>query len=389
MKPDRHEVTFFYLERHLTKPSSEDILLRELSKETFCDSAPLKTIVSDDPAGLTVGKISEHLDTAFAAISLDDTAYYSQNWLSPLKEALDKDFELACPVFYGIFEIVMPYYSHLTFNDVAEQMRREYRGQYIQKPFPTPPAFLVTGKSLTRMHPGTPVLELPQKLKSVIVPSSLIHRFGDPYASKREDILPYIPHGVKKVLDVGCARGLLGEIIKNERGCKVYGVEMSEDSVRIARTRLDDVFCVNIEEAPLPFKEDLDVIIFADILEHLIDPWRVLSRSRRWLKPGGIVFASIPNTAHYSIILDLLRGRWDYLPYGLQSISHVRFFTKASIEQMFIKSGYSIITIQPQNLSLHLREQIGTMLDKFIRLEKASEDIFVLNYYVVARKEAI
>jgi hypothetical protein len=56
---------------------------------------------------------------------------------------------------------------------------------------------------------------------------------------------------------------------------------------------------------------------------------------------------------------------------------------------MFIKSGYSIVTIQPQGLPLHLKEQIRAMLDEFIRVEKVSEDIFALSYYVVARKEMI
>jgi 2-polyprenyl-3-methyl-5-hydroxy-6-metoxy-1,4-benzoquinol methylase len=389
-KTRRDDITFLYIERPLAKPSREDTLLRELSKETFCGNASLEIVSSENPSGVTAGMLSKYLGASpVAALSLDDTVYYSQSWLIPLVDAIDAGFELASPVCHGIFGTEMPYYSHLTFNDVAEQMRREHQGQYLQKPFQDPPALLVTRESLARLHPDTPVRDLPQNLKSALVPSSLVHRFGDPYTSRREDILPYIPQDIEKVLDVGCARGLLGEIIKKERGCKVYGIEMSEETAQIARTRLDEVFCVNVEEAPLPFKEDLDVIIFADILEHLIDPWRVLERSREWLKPGGIVFASIPNTAHFSIVLDLLRGRWDYLPYGLLSISHVRFFTRASIENMFIKSGYSIVTIQPQGLPLHLKEQIRAMLDEFIRVEKVSEDIFALSYYVVARKEMI
>ncbi len=388
-KTQKDDITFLYLERPLARPSREDILLRELSRETFCGNSSLKIISAENPSGVSAGTLSRHLGGfGSAAISLDDTVYYSQGWLAPLVDAIDAGFELASPACHGIFGIEMPYFSHLTFNDVAEQMRREHRGQYIQKSFQDPPALLVKRESLARLHPDTAVRDLPQSLKSAVVPSSLVHRFGDPYTSRREDILPYIPRDIEKVLDVGCARGLLGEIIKRERGCKVYGVELSEEAAQIARTRLDEVFCVNVEEAPLPFREDLDVIIFADILEHLIDPWRVLQRSREWLKPGGIVFASIPNTAHFSIILDLLRGRWDYLPYGLLSISHVRFFTRASIERMFLRSGYAAPDIHPQWLPPEQKEWICKMLGRFLHLEKAHEDILALNYYVVARKEA-
>jgi 2-polyprenyl-3-methyl-5-hydroxy-6-metoxy-1,4-benzoquinol methylase len=161
---------------------------------------------------------------------------------------------------------------------------------------------------------------------------------------------------------------------------------LDKNVAEMAKSRLDDVFCMNIEHAHLPFKEDIDVIIFADILEHLFNPWRVLENARKWLKPDGIIIASIPNTSHYSIILDLLRGRWDYIPSGLLCITHLRFFTRRSIEDMFIKSGYSILTMSPQTFPRHLKEQLTETLNQLIKVENASPEIFCPGYYVVAKK---
>lgn len=280
----------------------------------------------------------------------------------------------------------MPYFSRLTFNDVAALMMEKHAGSYVSKSQIPPLAYVLRTESLAKLPSETKLCEIPVLLKSALVPSSLVHRFGDYFAFSRGDILPFVPYGVKKVLDVGCAKGLMGEIIKKERGCKVFGAEINRKAARIATDKLDEVFCVDIEKSDLPFNGDLDVIIFADIIEHLFDPWRVLENAKKWLKPEGIVIASVPNTGHYSIILDLLRGSWDYLPFGHLCISHIRFFTRASIENMFAKSGYSILKLAPQDFPLRFKEQVLAGLEKFIRVETVSEDIFYPGYYVVAEK---
>ncbi|MFN3480090.1 MAG: class I SAM-dependent methyltransferase [Thermodesulfovibrionales bacterium] len=379
------DITFIYIERPVREVSPEVALLKKLSKETFADNHCV-TILSNDPSHITINEIIKISKTLYIAISLDNAIYYSKNWLPPLMKALNEGYELASPVCSDIFEINMPYYTPLTFNEVAEEVRERYDGKYLNPlQFPLL-AFLMEKKSLQKVNPDTPLSELPRKLKSVLVPSSLTHRFGDYYGSLRDDLLPFIPHGIKKVLDIGCARGLLGELIKRERGCEVYGVELNREIADDAARRLDKVFCMNIENAELPFDKDIDVVICADLLEHLIDPWGLLKRIKRWLRDDGIIIASIPNTAHYSIILDLLRGRWDYIPWGLLCISHLRFFTKSTIEDMFARSGYTLMTLKPQDIPLHFKNLIRERLSEFIKIEKVQEEIFYTGYYTVAKK---
>ena len=382
------DIDYIYIEREQKEAATEERLLVELSKETFCLGYPYKTIAAEDPFHVSVGDIRNHTDTPYLAISLDNTVFFSKSWIRPLTEALEQGFDLASPVSPDFFEIDMPYYTPLTFNDAAERMTKKHHGQYRQDIPARPYVFLVRKSCLDALPDITLLYDLPKHVKSTFVPASVVHRFGDYYAMKRDDILPYIPYGSKKILDAGCAKGLLGEAIKKQRECEVYGIEINKIAAEEARGRLDAVFCTDIVQAELPFHEDLDAVIFADILEHLIDPRSTLKNARKWLKSDGIVIASIPNAGHYSIVSDLLRGRWDYVPAGLLCITHLRFFTRTSIEELFRKSGYSVITMAPQGWPVHLREDLTQMLSAFLNVKNIGEDVFIPGYYVVAQKSS-
>jgi O-antigen biosynthesis protein len=148
----------------------------------------------------------------------------------------------------------------------------------------------------------------------------------------------------KSVVDFGCATGYLARLLV-QRGCRVVGVEISHDAAAIA-----EQFCERVIVADLDFTaitdilpdEQFDVAIFGDVLEHLRDPWRTLEQVRSILKPGGYVVASIPNIAHGAIRLALLQGKFDYEKQGILDNTHLRFFTRKSVEELFESSGYLI-----------------------------------------------
>lgn len=384
--PDKKDISLIYIEKASDGPSLEEMLTRDLSKESFFAHHGSQTILTGDPINTTLDDILRNSSAPLIAVSLDYRTYYSENWELPLIGAIESGYDLASPVCHDTFNIEVPYYSPSTFNDVAEYMRMKYPGTVLTPSRIPPLAYVVTRESLLRLDPGMSVVELPQRLKSALIPASIIHIFSAYYAFRREDILPFVPYGIVRLLDIGCANGHLGELIKRERNCRVFGVEINKNAAEQAGARLDEVFNADIETTELPFQEDLDVIIFADILEHLSNPWAVLEKAKKWLRPEGCVIASIPNIAHYSVIMDLLRGRWDYIPAGHLCVSHVRFFTKTSIEKMFLKAGYSIHTMEPQSFDHSVKELIMEKLRSFIRIENATGDIFSAGYYLVAKK---
>jgi methionine biosynthesis protein MetW len=146
------------------------------------------------------------------------------------------------------------------------------------------------------------------------------------------------------VLDVGCAGGDLARVLL-ERGCRVSGVDIDSEAAEAARPILDELVITDLDQARLSdhFKDgSFDVIVFGDVLEHLMDPASVLRDAARLLAAGGRIVVSVPNVAHASLRLALLQGRWSYTSTGLLDATHIRFFTRESICDLIEETGYVI-----------------------------------------------
>src|SRR5262245_26792016 len=130
------------------------------------------------------------------------------------------------------------------------------------------------------------------------------------YTQARPEVAALVPLACRRVLDVGCGAGQLGALLK-ERGHDVTGIELVPEAAAEARQRLDAVVTADVE-AGLPFAPaSFDAIVFADLLEHLIDPWRVLREAAGLLTADGVVVASVPNVQNLDVLKRLLQGRWD------------------------------------------------------------------------------
>jgi methionine biosynthesis protein MetW len=163
---------------------------------------------------------------------------------------------------------------------------------------------------------------------------------------ERPDVEALIPLTAQRILDVGCGAGSLGAALKQRgHGVEITGIEMSPALATMAMDRLDHVLVGTVEEhlANLPDRH-FDCVVFADVLEHMVNPHQVLLAMRQKLEPDrGIVVASIPNVRHWMVLEQLvLRGRWGYAERGLLDSGHVRFFTLHNIEAMFQWAGYRV-----------------------------------------------
>jgi O-antigen biosynthesis protein len=147
-----------------------------------------------------------------------------------------------------------------------------------------------------------------------------------------------------RILEVGPATGYLTRIL-HDRGCTVTGIEIDPVAARNAaryaeRMIVGDVEALDFEDV---FGDQrFEVVMYGDVLEHLVDPTAVLRKTASVLEPGGAVVASIPNIAHGSVRLGLLAGHFKYTPEGLLDRSHVRFFTRETVERLFLEAGFTV-----------------------------------------------
>lgn len=169
------------------------------------------------------------------------------------------------------------------------------------------------------------------------------------------------------VLDLGCGSGAMSALLK-ERGKagEIWGVEKFPDAAHNARDSgtFDKVFEGDLEEiiAELP-KNHFNYVIAGDILEHLVDPWSVCEKLNACLVPGGTFICSIPNIRNLSFILALtFKGRFAYTDSGVLDRTHLRFFARKDVHQMFVDSGYSDVKIGPVRPKKKLSWRIGKAL---------------------------
>jgi 2-polyprenyl-3-methyl-5-hydroxy-6-metoxy-1,4-benzoquinol methylase len=152
----------------------------------------------------------------------------------------------------------------------------------------------------------------------------------------------------KQVLDVGCATGNLAEVLAG-RGCRVTGIDIDPEAARQAEKHCERVIVGDVESLDLGAEldeADFDVIVFGDVLEHLKDPLQTLRRFKPFLQTEGYVIASIPNIAHGSVRLALMQGRFRYRSLGLLDDTHLRFFTRETVEQLFKDAGFLIADLR-------------------------------------------
>jgi len=214
----------------------------------------------------------------------------------------------------------------------------------------------------------------------------------DYFECSRPEVMHFFPEGAKRVLDIGCGTGGFGESLKRIQGCEVWGVEPDEEAAHAASGLLDRVFSgFFAEELRLP-EGYFDCIFFNDVLEHMIDPGAALKLADKLLAEDGSIVASIPNIRHFPTLWRLVvNGRWDYVERGILDKTHLRFFTKQSIQALFDGEGFAVEKLQGINGFADMVSG-DTRIWKIYRLlskwrTPLLEEMRYLQFVVVARRK--
>lgn len=206
----------------------------------------------------------------------------------------------------------------------------------------------------------------------------------DYFSSARTELIQVLPGFAERVLEIGCGSGATLAWMKAQGlAGHTTGIELAPQMAEEAGKNVDCLIIGDAETLLDGVASDpvYDLVLCLDVLEHLVDPWRVIEKISRALKPGGIVIASIPNVRHFSVLGPLLfNGRWEYKQAGILDQTHLRFFTKASAARLLRTNDLDVTEVVPI-------VRAGSKSDWAKKLSFGLlTDFFTLQYLVCARK---
>lgn len=187
--------------------------------------------------------------------------------------------------------------------------------------------------------------ELPDKFSALYAGKPAAY-----FSAARADFVGRLPQDPNAaILEIGCGNGATGALALSEGRCARYvGVELFEQAAREAREVLSEVVTGNVETLQFDWQPtSFDALILSEVLEHLIEPGRILKDLARFIRPGGLVMASSPNVAHWRVIRELLAGRFNLTDRGVFDRTHMRWFTPATFVDMFEAAGFAITWAGP------------------------------------------
>ena len=151
------------------------------------------------------------------------------------------------------------------------------------------------------------------------------------------------------VLECGCATGYLTKYMKEKLNCRVYIVEREQEAFNLARQYAEGGVCADLTEEGWTEAFEgtqFDYVLFMDVLEHLYDPRQTLAQAEKLLSPEGMMIVSLPNIAHNDILINLYYNQFAYSERGLLDNTHIRFFTKNSLDKLFAGTGMEMVSLE-------------------------------------------
>jgi 2-polyprenyl-3-methyl-5-hydroxy-6-metoxy-1,4-benzoquinol methylase len=199
------------------------------------------------------------------------------------------------------------------------------------------------------------------------------------YANTRQDIIDALPRPIGSVLDVGCGSGGVGAGLRDAGATRLTGIELVPAQAELARAHYDEVVAAPVEDALEQLEGPFDTVLCLDVLEHLVDPERVMRDLRGLAASGARLQVSLPNARHVSLMKDLvLKGTFGYTDWGHRDRTHLRWFTRRDIVEAMERAGWAVQRISHPELRRSRR------LDRITR--GRSTEFLVGQWYVLGVK---
>lgn len=194
----------------------------------------------------------------------------------------------------------------------------------------------------------------------------------------------------KRVLEIGAGPGSMTRALKGANNCSVVAVERDESAIESLSSHCDKVIRLDLNDPDWPHYLDdeagFDVLVCADVLEHVYNPAEVLSGIARFLDQGASLVVSLPHVGHSAIHACLYESDFEYRDWGLLDRTHIRFFGITNIIELFSRAGLKIVeaefvTCEPEETEFAAR---WDRLPKSLK-EQLRANPFGLVYQVVLR----
>jgi SAM-dependent methyltransferase len=169
----------------------------------------------------------------------------------------------------------------------------------------------------------------------------LTPKAADYYAGDRSDFLDWVGGAFGRVLDVGCGAGSSASWYRNHGAREIVGIEIDPASAAQAALVYDRIVGESIETAVRSLDGSFDLIVCADVLEHLVDPWSVVHEFGRVATADTCLAISLPNIRFLPALAQIAFGRgFAYEQHGIFDSTHLRFFTRRDTELMLRRGGW-------------------------------------------------
>ncbi len=214
---------------------------------------------------------------------------------------------------------------------------------------------------------------------------------ADAYENDRAEVRALVPSGASRILDLGCSSGVLGAALKASHNATVVGVEIDPEYASRAAQRLDTVITSDLQRlfddpTAVAALGRFDCLIAADVLEHLVDPWTVLSRAAALLDSGGVAVVSLPNIRFWQTFWEIgWKGEWPRHSSGIYDRTHLQYFTAGDAQALVQQAGLEFAAL---SRVYRLSSRWPTRHDRYARMlgHTPLRPFFAFQNIVLARK---